>query len=154
VFWKPLDDSFKFTQIDPIFSNASDIIATSEEGKTYLWVCNRKNRCEWVETEETFEVVNDNWSKKGPSCQSQKISAPKNPPHGVVECVFTSWSAGEGHGVDYYALLNNGKVWHWGKSHDAFGDIYFISFWIKIGAVLGALTEIIFIYRKEKQKTS
>lgn len=154
VSWKLLDNPSKFTHIDPIFSNESDIIATSQEGKTYLWDCDSKTGCSWVKTEEIFEVINDDWNKKGPSCQSPEISSPKNPPDGVVECVFTSWSAGEGYDVDYYALLNDGKVWHWGKSHDAFGDIYFISFWVKIGAVLGALIEIIFIYRKEKQKIS
>lgn len=151
VSWKLLDNSFKFTHIDPIISNESDIIATSQEGKTYLRDCDRETGCSWSKTEEVFQVVIDDWNKKGSTCQLSEWSTPKDPPGKVVECVFTSWAAGEGVGVDYYVLLDDGKVWHWSQSSDALGSLYFIFISAMAGAVLGLLAGISVLIIKKKR---
>jgi hypothetical protein len=149
VSWQRLDSPYKFQQIDA--SSFSKVIAKSFEGKTFRLNCDAED-CEWVETQETPDIIYDEvTSKKGPSCQLSEWSTPKDPPGKVVECVFTSWAAGEGTGVDYYVLLDDGKVWHWRQRSDAFGSLYFIFISIVTGAILGSLVVMsVFIIRKKK----
>jgi hypothetical protein len=149
VSWERLDSPYKFQQIDA--SSFSKVIAKSFEGKTFRLNCSAED-CEWLEIQEPPNIIYDEvMSKKGPSCQLSDWSTPKDPPGKVVECVFTSWAAGEGAGVDYYVLLDDGKVWHWRQRSDAFGSLYFIFISIFAGAVLGSVVGMsIFIIRKKK----
>lgn len=152
VSWEILDSPYKFQQIDA--SSFSEVIAKSFEGKIYRLSCYAED-CEWVETQEIPNITYDELNKKGPSCQLSEWSTPKDPPGKVVECVFTSWTAGEGAGVDYYVLLDDGKVWHWSHSSDAFGSLYFIFISVLVGAILGSLAGIsIFIIIKKKRAFS
>jgi len=150
IFWKLLDSQSKFTQIDA--GAYSKIIAKSTEDKLYTWDCNIKNDCQWIETQNLQKIDYNDWVQKGTSCQFPVNPPLKDPPGKVVECVFTRWVAGEGAGVDYYALLEDGKVWHWKKSGDMYGYLFLIFISTSICCILGIMIGIEYVNRRMQRK--
>lgn len=151
--WSLLESPSKFIQID---TNADpQIIAKSVENKLYALECRTKSTCQWIETQETksFIYYNDGWLRKGPSCQfSRTVSTAKDPPGKVVECVAILWAAGEGYSTDYYALLDDGRVWHWRDSGDAFGSLSLIFISMSICCILGIIIGIAYVNRRKVKK--
>jgi hypothetical protein len=149
VSWQLLDSPVRFKQIDAILF--SDIVAKSTDEMTYTRECTTSNECKWTRTQD-FKIVYDQMNKKGTTCQFEGISGPKDPQGNVVECVFTSWATGEGYGVDYYALLDDGKVWHWGHSIDGFGYFVTIDRYTSLGFGSGFMVGLLLMYLNYKKK--
>lgn len=149
VSWELLDSPVGFKQIDAILF--SDIVAKSKDEMTYTRECTESNECKWTLAQD-FKIVYDQMNKKGTTCQFEGISGPKEPQGNVVECVFTSWVAGEGYGVDYYALLDDGKVWHWGHSNDGFGYFVTIDRYTSLGFGSGFIVGLLLMYFNYKKR--
>jgi hypothetical protein len=138
--WELLDSSVNFIRIEANELSFPKIVAESKEEKYYTWECSQSNECQWIEI-QNFELSSyKNFIQEEKSCNLLKQPPPKEPPDGVIECIYRSWHAGEGSGIDYYALLEDGKIWHWGTSSDLWSST--MSFFLS--ALLFPIIGIIF----------
>ena len=152
TLWRLLDSPVKFTQI--VDATAYEILAKSTEGKIYEWKnwdCQLNQTCNWMETGK-MELYRDEetTTARKDVCQYEGFAQPRYKPGNVIECIFTMQVVAEHSPVVYYAILDEGTIWSWPRD-GAYGNGYlrYIIFSTLIGVVVGIVTGIFIVHRKE-----
>jgi len=151
VSWKLLDSPVKFAQI--VDANTNTAWAKSTEDKLYTWECQTQKECKWIETREIPLDVHDGigLTTNGDTCQLEGSVNQKKQPENVVGCVFTQFSVGESSQTDFYALLDDGTIWHGFYSVDGYAFVFIILISTSTGGVSGIIAGMTIMYRKEKR---
>lgn len=156
--WQLLDSPVKFTQI--VNANTNTVWAQSVDEKLYSRIleCPLEKCDTWVETkavpDDAHSAPNEG-IKKGGTCDLGESYTPKKQPGHITECYLVQMGMYETSWTVYYALLDDGTIWYWKYTSDAFEIISIPLISILTGIILGVIAGIVgFIVRKKNKRMS